>query len=517
MSHNIFLPDGDHRRGGNQLLPTIGVGLLLLVGLGWLTYRQFRIDVPTKHVAILIKKEGKNLSNADEIAPSDEYCGVQRELLTEGRHWRNPFFWDWEVIPHIEIPQGELGIKISLTGDDLPYGEFLAHLDAEGNPKTKGIVPGVLRPGRYAIHPYLYAIKPDVPRVVPAGFKGVVTILAGPLPEEPNVMLVPEGSRGVQESALPPGTYYVNPYEKRINLVDCRSQRFNLAVNKDMGFPSKDGFWVSLDGIIEFRVMPDKAADVLVTYNEDANGEKIDEEIIRKVILPNARSFCRLQGSNKLGRDFIQGETRTQFQENFQDAMRTACEPLGIEIIQALITRIRPPQKIAGPVREREIAKQQEKQYQQQILQQDSEQLLAIEGELVKQKQALVQADQEVVKVETQAKREQEVAVTQANQRLGVAQFKLDAAKDRAAAIMAHGRADAEVIRFQNEASAAGWREAVKAFNGNGGQYAQYVLYQKMASAYRQIMVNTADSPIMEIFESFARPAPQSENGAGGN
>src|SRR5690606_36403905 len=115
-----------------------------------------------------------------------------------------------------------------------------------------------------------------------------------------------------------------------------------------------------------------------VTYNEDTNGDQIDQELILKVIMPNARSFCRLQGSNSLGRDFIQGETRTQFQDDFQEAMRTACEPLGIEIIQALITRIRPPEQIAMPVREREIAKQEELQYQQQILQQQSEEKLAV-------------------------------------------------------------------------------------------------------------------------------------------
>jgi len=505
MARDIFL--NEDRRGEGTKYVAMLVGLAVtLGGGGYVAFNQFRIDVPSEHIAILINKTGLDIANADEVAPSEEYKGVQRDVLREGVSWRNPLYWDWEIVRQTQIEQGQLGITISLTGDDLPYGEFLAKLDADGNPLTKGIMPDVLRAGRYPINPYLYSVQPHDPVTVPAGYKGVVTNLAGPFPQNPNSLLVEDGERGVQEATFEPGTYYVNPYVTRVNLVDCRSQRFNLARNKDMGFPSKDGFWVSLDGVIEFRVKPEKAAEVFVVYNEKDNGEKIDLEIISKVILPNARSFCRLEGSKNRGREFIQGDTRTQFQENFQKAMRAAGEPLGIEIIQALITNIKPPQQIASPVREREIAKQQEKQYQQQILQQKSEQQLAIEKELVKQRQAIVKADQEVVKITTEAKREQQVAVTKANERKGVAGFKLQAATDEAEAIVARGKAEAEVIHFENEADAAGWKRAVEAFSGNGNEYAQYVMYQKLASAYRSMMVNTADSPIMRIFESFAAP-----------
>jgi regulator of protease activity HflC (stomatin/prohibitin superfamily) len=506
MVHNIFLDDD----GRGNRVPKGGIAAVAVVAfvgaMAWFVYTQFRIDVPTGKMAILISKTGKNISNDDELAPpgakEGEYRGVQRKFLTEGRYFYNPYYWDWQVIDQEVIPNGKIGVLISLEGKDLPYGEFLAEVDKDGEPTTKGIVPGVLRAGRYPLHRYLFDIEILDPVTVPAGFKGVVTNLAGPIPDDPNQMLSTVGSRGVQKEVLNAGTHYVNPYEKRIELVDCRSQRFNLAQNKDMGFPSKDGFWVRLDGIIEFRVMPEQAAEVFVTYNEDANGERVDEEIVRKVILPNARSFCRLQGSNRAGRDFISGTTKIEFQKAFQEAMKDACEPLGIEIIQALITEIHPPQKIAEPVRLREIAVQQELNYQQQILQQESEQKLAIEKELVKQKQALVQADQSVVKVTTEAEREREVAVTKANERLAVAKLILEAAQDEAEAIKARGEAAAKVVMFENEAEAAGWKAAVAAFAGDGSEYARFVMFQKMAQAYRKIMVNTADSPLMRIFES---------------
>ena len=267
--------------------------------------------------------------------------------------------------------------------------------------------------------------------------------------------------------------------------------------------------WTSPLAIIEFRVNPEKAAEVYVLFNQVDNGEEIDQEIVKTVIMPNARSFCRLQGSNSSGRDFIQGSTRTLFQEAFEKSMKAACQPLGIEVIQSLITKIRPPQQIATPVREREIAKQQELQYQQQILQQESEKKLAKEKAMVLQKQAIVAASQDIVKITTKAMQEQKVAITKADEQLAVAQFKLDASKDEAGAIEAKGKAASDVIRFENEAESAGWKKAVESFNGDGQAYAQFVLYQKLASSYRRIMVNTADSPIMKIFEDFAEASTQ--------
>ena len=107
------------------------------------------------------------------------------------------------------------------------------------------------------------------------------------------------------------------------------------------------------------------------------------------------------------------------------------------------------------------------------------------------------------MQITTLVKQEQQVSVTKSNEKLAIAQLKLEAAKDEAEAVLAKGKADAEVVQFENKAAAAGWKRAVEAFSGNGQEYARYVLFQKISSAYRDIMVNTADSPIMKIFESF--------------
>ena len=496
------------------------LGIAGLCGLILWVFLFCQIEVPSRKLAVLTRKTGAELTNEMEIVPDslfDQYKGIQERVLVEGRYFYNPWKWDWDVVDQVEIPENRLGVRIRLYGENLDYGNLIAE-----NPTQKGIFTEVLRPGRYPINALVYEATtqptPDrdnyielvelhKPVVIPAGFKGVVTLLSAPMADDPNHLIVEKGNRGVQKETLNPGVYYINPYVARISLVDCRSQRFNLSTGGEMGFPSRDGFWVKLDGRIEFRVDPERAAEVFVTYNDSGNDRNnnavVEEEIIQKIILPNARSFCRLRGSDNSGRDFILGEKRLKFQEDFQRTLSHTCQSQGIEIIQALITRISPPQQIAGPVRDRQIATQEAHQYAKQIEQQHSEQQLIIEQERVKQKQVLVQVDREVVKLTTAAKQAQEVAVIEASQRRIVAETELAAAEDQAEAIRALGKSAAEVVNFQNEAEAAGWTRSVEAYQGDGNEFARWVMLRKMAPAFRQMMINTADSPLMQIFDEF--------------
>lgn len=500
-------------------------GLFLVVG-GYVVYSQFRIDVPAKHFAVLTRKTGDDLTNDQEISPDATlkeavHKGLQREVLPEGRYFYNCYNWDWEIYPMVEIPADSMGVRIRMYGEDLPPGDFMSTSE-----KHKGIIEEVLKPGRYAINAividrvsketigrprnksdYIEIIELWKPKVIPAGYKGIVTNLAGPMPEDPNQLLVAANHRGPQEATLDEGTYYLNPYTIRINAIDTRSLRFDLSEGGDMMFPSKDGFPITLDGVIEFRVIPETAAQTYVTYNDDSNDKvgstAIAEEIINKVIMPNARAFCRLRGSNTSAREFIGGETRAAFQEEFQKKITETCKEQGIEIVQALITTITPPEAIAGPLRDREIAVQKKGQYKQETLQKEQEAVLATETALIEQKKDLVTADREIIKKITLAKQEQGVALEQAERDKEVAQEELEAAKDQALAILAKTRAEAAVIGFENIADAAGWKRSVEAFGGDGSGFGRYVLYQKLAPGFRKIMTNTADSPLMRVFDNF--------------
>ena len=90
---------------------------------------------------------GKDLESGVILAPSQEYKGVQQEVLTEGRYYYNPYDWTWQVVPQVEIPEGKLGVRIRMYGEDLAAGELIAWKESQ-----KGIVPEVLHPGRYPIN-----------------------------------------------------------------------------------------------------------------------------------------------------------------------------------------------------------------------------------------------------------------------------------------------------------------------------------------------------------------------------
>ena len=276
-----------------------------------------------------------------------------------------------------------------------------------------------------------------------------------------------------------------------------------------MDFLSSDGFPISVDGAVEFRVLPDKVAEVFVKYNEDPNGDQIDEEIIAKIITPESRSLCRIGGSKLSGGQFIDGTEREKFQRDLVKSLTLNCKTQGIEILAVAITSIQPPEEIAEPVRLRQVAKQQLEQFNQEKLQQDSEAQLKVQVILADQKKKLIEAEQSVVEKTTKAEQEQQVAVTLSEQKLQVSQTRLEAAKDKATAITAKARADAEVIKFNNKAEVAGLAARVDAFDGDGSALARNILIGKLSPSFRTILSNT-EGPLMELFGQFTRESTPS-------
>ena len=271
-----------------------------------------------------------------------------------------------------------------------------------------------------------------------------------------------------------------------------------------MSFLSADGFPITLDGVVEFRILPEKVAEMFVKYNESANGDAIDEEIIAKIITPESRSLCRIGGSKLSGGQFISGEDREKFQTDLVKSLTENCQKQGIEILAVAITSIQPPEDITQPVQQREVAKQKLAQFKREKLQQLSEAKLRIEVVLADQKKRVVEAEQEVIEKTTKAEEEQKVAVTLAEQKLKVAQTQLEAAKDKASAILAKAEAEAEVIKFDNAAEAAGLAAQVAAFDGDGAAMARNMLLGKIAPSFRTILGNS-EGPLMDLFSQFTQ------------
>src|SRR5437764_69335 len=130
-------------RAARRWWPTV---LAIVLGLTGLTvvslYDLCKIEVGTGMQAVLIRKVGLELEPDMELAPPRKagksyYKGVQTEgpnggVLVEGRYFYNPFYWSWEVLPQFVVPGDKIGIRIALSGDDLPPGQILAEPGQKG-------------------------------------------------------------------------------------------------------------------------------------------------------------------------------------------------------------------------------------------------------------------------------------------------------------------------------------------------------------------------------------------------
>lgn len=467
------------------------IALVLL--LPWWFWNYCRIEPGPGEIAVLIHKTGRDLPSGQVLAMTPEQKGIQLEVLPEGRYFKNPYSWGWEIARITDIPAGKLGVLTRLYGDELPPGAIIA---SDG---SKGIVRDVLRPGKYRINPYAYRIELYDAINIRPGYAGVVTALSGrdvlnaDLPDaERNTFLVPEGLKGVQAEVLDPGTYYLNPYMFNVVEVNLQSQRFEMSGEDAINFLTVDGFTITVEGTIEYALIPDKVA--LLTHQV---GDM--EDILKKIILPRARGFSRIEGSKNPAKNYIMGDTRQKFQDNLEGHLEHLCRPWGVDIKSVLIRNISPPDEIASIIREREVAVQNAKKFEQQIEQAKSQAELTRQEMLAQQNKEKVEADTARIRAVIRARQDQAVRLTAANRELEVAKLERDAATAQAEAILRQSEAEKEVIRLQNEAEAAVIGGKVKAFE-SGMNLARHRLYERLGPRIASILSTDQEKGLGGLF-----------------
>ncbi len=463
--------------------------LLVLFFLPLWIWFWWRIEPGVGQFAVLIKKTGKPLPAGQILATESRQKGIQEEVLPEGRYFRNPYVWDWQICNITDIAAGKLGVKIRLYGENLPSGEIIAKSD-----NVRGIVPDILTPGKYRINPYAYEVVIMDAIQIRSGSVGVVTSLVGDdvlnqptvSTDKRNAFLVDENMKGVLQKVLNPGTYYLNPYMFNVAEVNLQSQRFEFGGADAISFLTQDGFPVKVEGTVEFNILREKAA-ILIHQVGDM------EDIINKIIVPRMRGFSRIEGSKKTAVEFIVGETRQQFQNSLQDYLRKISEPWGISVNSALIRNIIPPEEIARVIRERELATQEARKFEQQIEQARSKAELTKQEMLAEQKMHKVQAETSKIRAEIAAKQDQEVKLIAAARELDVSKIKFETTNAKIAAMLLLAGSEQDVIRCTNEAEAKVLSDKISAFGG-GAAYARYLLYEKIAPALKDILTNDGTS-----------------------
>lgn len=452
-----------------------------------------RIEPPSGSCAVLTRYDGENIAANEIIATLPSQKGIQLEPLSEGRYFRNPIFWHWEIHPLVQINQGEVGIMIRQFGVPPPAEQFLVKYKEDNGKMYRGIVDEPLRPGTYRINPYAYRVEKRPAVKIEPGEVGVVTLRYGHEPMEANKFLVKEGERGVQEKALRPGTYYLNPYIYRVDIVGVQSRKTEFEIS----FLSKDGFRFPVKGAVEWAVEEVRAPEVFVMIGDE-------QDIVNKVILRSALSMSRIQGSKYSSSDVIRGTVRKAFQDEFSKHIASESLKKGILVKAALISEIEPPGQITEPIREREIAIQMRSKYEQQIERATSDAKVAEQMKIQDQKTRVVAANTVRTNEIQKATKDLQVQVINAQRDLEVAKKDLETAVNQAQAIVATGQGDADVISYTRTAEASAMKAMVTPF-GNGQAYAQYLYFKKIAPNIGAILSNT-EGPLAEPLRNLSQP-----------
>ncbi len=452
-----------------------------------------RIEPDPGKLAVLIRKTGRDLPSGHILALEPNQKGIQLEVLAEGRHFRNPYTWGWEIWPITDIPAGALGVVTRLYGEELPPGEILARAG------TKGILAETLGLGKHRLNPYAFRVDVHDAINIRAGHVGVKTYLVGAdvvnssvATNQRNTFLVGDQLKGVVPDVLDPGTYYLNPYVVNVVEVNLQSQRFEMSGADAITFLTLDGFTITVEGTIEFSV--ERTGAALITHRV---GDM--EDIVTKVIMPRARGFSRIEGSKYPAIDFIVGETRQQFQRQLEDHLRAKCTDWGVAIRSVLVRRIVVPDAIAIISRQREIAVQDARKFAQQTEQAKSKAELVKQEMLALQNKAKVEADTEQIRATIQAQQDQQVRGIDAQRELGVAKVDNQAAEFQADAVRLKAEGQRDAVAADNTAQANVLRAQVAAF-GSGGELARYQFGKTVAPRIESILAGDGTEGLGRLF-----------------
>jgi regulator of protease activity HflC (stomatin/prohibitin superfamily) len=351
-------------------LISISYGLLVaaLVFGAWF-WMFWVIHVPPRSMLVVTRSFGASNPDANRyrVVPYGELelddgrrisgvQGVLEEVYGEGYYAFNPFLYKTEVLRDAltEVRVGQVGVLTSLSGLQLPEGQFL--VDQPG--RFKGTLRQVLPPGRYRINPYAYRIEILPATIVEQGYVGVVTSQTGRSESGDGDRLAESGEMGVMREVLQPGLYYLNPREYKVTRVEVGFREHSIS---GIRFPSRDGYPIECDVTVIWGIHPENAP--YIVKNIGASDDEIKQRVIDQVV----QSATRNMGGEYDAATLVSGEGRTLFVEQFTEQLRKECQVGNrIDILNGLIRRIIVPQEIRKPIQEQQIQREREETLKQQ-------------------------------------------------------------------------------------------------------------------------------------------------------
>ena len=352
--------------------------------------------------------------------------GPQVGILRPGTYRINTILFSIAKAPAVKIPANTIGIAIAKDGITLPTGYIVApkaqnadgteadhksyqngqlFIDSKG---YRGPQLDTLQPGIYYINPNLFEIKVEEVAEVLPGYVAVIRSnvglelertpegpdkstgegkLCGPIHEDVEKILITDKyTRGIWREPIAPGKYNLNTIAFTAYQVPTSAVTIDWASEGRIGtevkgikpteakaagvlysfdplkVTSKDGFQLEVNVRMVIRIQPGNAAYIIARFGSVAN-------LIDQIVHPLIDSSFRNKAGEKKAIDFFQ--SRTDLQTEALAHAKERFSEYNVEAQNLLIAYIDIPKDLLDTQTKKEIANQQQAQYDQEALAQE--------------------------------------------------------------------------------------------------------------------------------------------------
>jgi uncharacterized membrane protein YqiK len=384
-----------------------------------------------------------NFQDGHEFIDSKGQRGPQKDILLPGTYYINPLLF--KVIPETakEIKPGEVAVIVSNTGKD-PSDDIRRQMAAKVRQRMEReekeqAEQSAARLDKIDDSRTAEEIKVELMTGDPADRR---------LDEGAHeAYVVPEGYRGIQETVVGPGRYYVNTLAITPIVIPTTNQTVEWTsgevVNTFNPFEviSKDGFTMQLEVRVVFRVKPEDAPFMVAKIGG------IDR-LIQNVMHPLIDSIFRNQASESSAMAYLQN--RHEEQERAEARVRAHLLKYHVDVVNVLICHIHLPEELMKTQTEKILAEQRQNMYNAQ--REAEEKRIQLEKT---KSQADNQRDLMAATVGV------EIAGKRAEQRKAEGE-------GEAHYILQTGKAEAEKVRLMGEAQGVAYHEQVNALGAQG-------------------------------------------------
>jgi len=384
-----------------------------------------------------------NFQDGHEFIGRGGQRGPQKDILLPGTYYINPLLFKVISETAKEVKPGEVAVVVSNVGKD-PSEDVRRQMAAKVRARMEReesaqAAESAARLDKIDDKRNLEEIKADLMAGDPADRR---------LDEGAHeAYVVPEGYRGIQETVVGPGRYYVNTLAVSPIVIPTTNQTVEWTAGEvtntfnPFEVISKDGFTMQLEVRVVFRVKPEDAPFMVAKIGG------IDR-LIQNVMHPLIDSIFRNQASESSAMAYLQN--RHEEQERAEARVRAHLLKYHVDVVNVLICHIHLPEELMKTQTEKILAEQRQNMFNAQ--REAEEKRIQLEKT---KSQADNQKDLMAATVGV------EIAGKRAEQRKAEAD-------GEAHYILQTGKAEAEKVRLMGEAQGVAYHEQVNALGAQG-------------------------------------------------